>query len=374
MKKYVIMLIFLTLFSIAAYSMSPAICRVPVYYGICCSQYTGKILWSELGAPAGSGICCGGLPYPGYTSCPGESSNLYWSGSEYMTNWVFSECAACRLESVKPDGYCSSGGQTKKCTEIYGTFPACVSQGDEVIEDLGIAVWKCEFNVITNRIQWDRITMKTTPFVISLPFEETNAVPLQELNLEVSLTSYLDFTYDQIIINPPELYDNTSGTPIRKPEWDKFVISYVNETGHKVMGKKIRLSPGETKKFYLKLKLPNNLQPGRKVVLNVSAKGSFTSDTMTINIIPNYHYIRIENALLFDAYGNPLPNTPVTMYICNAKIKYCTEDAPYLYKNSTVSDETGYFSVSLNVSIPIGMVYKVSVVTPKGYAEAIVNE
>lgn len=71
--------------------------------------------------------------------------------------------------------------------------------------------------------------------------------------------------------------------------------------------------------------------------------------------------------------GNPVPNALVTMYICDADIEYCNEDAPYLYKNSTFTDDTGHFSLSLNVSIPVGLIYKVSVVTERGYAEAIIE-
>ena len=45
-------------------SSTPAICRVPVYEGICCSDYTGEYKW-----PSGNGVCCGGIPYPGLVSC-----------------------------------------------------------------------------------------------------------------------------------------------------------------------------------------------------------------------------------------------------------------------------------------------------------------
>ncbi len=48
-----------------AYASSLTVCGVPSYEGICCTDYLYEYLW-----PSGNGICCAGMPYPGYTFCP----------------------------------------------------------------------------------------------------------------------------------------------------------------------------------------------------------------------------------------------------------------------------------------------------------------
>ncbi|NOZ81664.1 MAG: hypothetical protein GXO63_00750 [Candidatus Micrarchaeota archaeon] len=140
--------IFLLLFQ-PGFSFSPALCRVPVYYGICCSEYTGEVLWEDLGAPPGSGICCGGLPYPGLTECPYSylltlAHNLYYNGTNYRTNWVDAGQPGCRVESLKPGGLCEISGQFGRCRALLPYLPAFVSLGDKVYESYPSNFWICE--------------------------------------------------------------------------------------------------------------------------------------------------------------------------------------------------------------------------------------
>ncbi|NOZ81663.1 MAG: hypothetical protein GXO63_00745 [Candidatus Micrarchaeota archaeon] len=61
------------------------------------------------------------------------------------------------------------------------------------------------------------------------------------------------------------------------------------------------------------------------------------------------------------------------MYICKPDVEFCKEEAPWLFKNTTVTDANGFYSVSLNVSLESGKRYKVSIVSKRGYAETVVS-
>jgi len=68
-KKIVIVIVVLLLVFFSSISFvdasSAAICRVPVYDGICCSTFSSDYIW-----PSGNGICCGGMPFYGELFCP----------------------------------------------------------------------------------------------------------------------------------------------------------------------------------------------------------------------------------------------------------------------------------------------------------------
>ena len=78
------------------------------------------------------------------------------------------------------------------------------------------------------------------------------------------------------------------------------------------------------------------------------------------------------NARAYDSRGNPVPNILVKGFVCPVYVDFCDEGSA-MYKNETYTDADGNFFMVINAFLELGKRYKVSVVTEKGYSEAVIE-
>ncbi len=285
---------------------------------------------------------------------------------------AYQYCANPSLSDVKArtGAYCDSsrgidceGGGVCK---VRCCAPGVTPKEDEICDASGMPI------KMAGTKEWINMCI-ARPFSIFITPKEVNASIGSEVTFTVRVFNNIQYPYT-ITIHDPELYEYSEKDGAqRKEEWNTSVIEYTSEEGKDVMRGRHSLietlQPYEEKTYTLKIKVPNAKE---KVIVNVTATGSFASDIAVINVLPPFYTIVID-ASMFDSYSNPVPNTPVYAYICEKDVEYCTQDAPWLYTNSTVSDSNGRFEITMNVTLRPNDVYKVGVVTERGYAETLIE-
>ncbi len=117
-------------------------------------------------------------------------------------------------------------------------------------------------------------------------------------------------------------------------------------------------------------------EPGTYYVRIVKTTGypdTFGTSILSFRIVPNvYPYIISVSAYALSSNMTPVPNIPVSLFVCKPDVVYCTEDAPWLYRNYTLTGPDGSFTLTVNASLEKNERYKVAVVTDRGYAETYI--
>ncbi len=134
-------------------------------------------------------------------------------------------------------------------------------------------------------------------------------------------------------------------------------------------------APGEEKIFLFKVVIPFDA----KLLSNYTANFTVTSKTLGAVYKPYVIYRIIGgkigivvNAMVTDTMGNPQKNREISICICESSVEWCDEqNAIYVFKAST--DEVGVLYVQITPVLELGERYKLSLVTEKGYAEAIIE-
>ncbi len=132
--------------------------------------------------------------------------------------------------------------------------------------------------------------------------------------------------------------------------------------------------PKEEKVFEYQIYIPM-VEVGTKIRLNFTVVGSSASDTVDLNVVRGIYPIEIEGTAYkyVDEDRVIVSNSEVTGYVCDDTVEYCDEGSKWTIKNSTITDENGYFLLRMYPILELGKTYKIGVVSEGGYAESEVT-
>lgn len=177
----------------------------------------------------------------------------------------------------------------------------------------------------------------------------------------------------EITIYVPEVYNSTS----RVQKYDSIIEEYSYQ-GNDIRGDTLIFSPNEEKEFEVIVRTPADIPKDIyriKFAVNSTKPGENKGVYDEVNVTMNLGVILVPikiNARTYDVEGNPVPNVLVKGFVCPVYVEYCDEGSA-MFKNETYADASGDFFILINAFLELGKKYKVSVVTEKGYSEAVIE-
>lgn len=290
-----------------------------------------------------------------------------WAGVVYDCSDTCSDSdGGINLDSkgtVTDEELCSSPTQTSCPVSTYTDY--CIdnthireyycSGNDYAYEDLYVG----NGYLCTNGKRIEALDIKSSVSTFSI---EANGVYAFKIKVKNLLSDN-----KQITIYPPEVYNSTGH---RLTNLDSVVEEY-SYNGNDVRGKTLSFSGNEEKELDVIIKTPEDIKPDSYRIKFAVKSQDGVYDEIEVRMNIGVVLIPIEiNARAYDSQGNAVKNALVKGFVCPVNVEWCDKGFA-MFWNQTYTNETGHFHMIINAFLELGKEYKVSVVTEKGYAEAV---
>ncbi len=285
-----------------------------------------------------------------YYCCRDRYLGFYWSNKPCRTGGGSGKYKCCNPENEKVICECLRGGKLIKgsCKPI--TNPNYVCKNGYAVEALKVKV-----------LNGDQINVSSDSFV----------------SIKIMVENVLNKPKN-IKVNLPEIKISNGKLKWVKEKMEKEgVMKEIKGKMFKEIFKKPKqftFEPHEIKEFNYTVYIPL-LTVGTRINLNFTAEGSFAYDDVTLLVTKGVYPIIIDATAFkyVDQERVIVSDSPVYAYVCEKDVEYCDEGAPWIIKNSTVTDEDGRFHIEMYPILELGKTYKIGVVTEEGYAETEVT-